>query len=123
MTSVPFGHLLAYISVPQSKRNRACCRAMPRGSYTFLAQVITGTAEVHGCKAEVRWSEQAYGATVNAPEMVGLVEGAAKQLVGASRWQRLPEPTMAAEDFSFLAGVHPPPLITWKLAVLDDVVQ
>lgn len=73
-------------------------------------QVITGTAEVHGCRADVRWSEQAYGATVNAPEMVGLVQDAAKQLVGASRWQRLPEPTMAAEDFSFLAGEPPSPL-------------
>lgn len=67
-------------------------------------QVIEGTAEIHGCTANVRWSEQAYGPTVNAPDLVTLVEGVAGQLVGAGRWQRLPEPTMAAEDFSFLAG-------------------
>ena len=70
----------------------------------FVMQVIEGTAEIHGCTANVRWSEQAYGPTVNAPELVTLVEGVAGQLVGAGRWQRLPEPTMAAEDFSFLAG-------------------
>lgn len=66
--------------------------------------MIQGSAQLHGCTASVAWSEQAYGPTVNAPEMVALVEGVARQLVGSSRWQRLLEPTMAAEDFSFLAG-------------------
>ena len=83
---------------------QAECCVSSRGCYAYCMQVIRGTAQVHGCKAEVRWSEQAYGATVNDPEIVGLVEGVAEQLVGASRWQRLLEPTMAAEDFSFLAG-------------------
>ncbi|BDA48415.1 IAA-amino acid hydrolase ILR1-like 5 [Coccomyxa sp. Obi] len=97
--------------IPDSVSMAGTLRALTNTHFEHLrnriTQVITGTAEVHGCKAEVRWSEQAYGATVNAPEMVGLVEGAAKQLVGASRWQRLPEPTMAAEDFSFLADAVP----------------
>jgi metal-dependent amidase/aminoacylase/carboxypeptidase family protein len=69
-------------------------------------QIIVGTAQLHGCTAEVEWSAQAYGPTVNDPELVSLVEGAAKKLAGAPRWQRLAEPTMAAEDFSFLAGVR-----------------
>ena len=67
-------------------------------------QIITGTARLHGCTAEVEWSAQAYGPTVNDPALVSLVEEAAGQLVGPARWQRLAEPTMAAEDFSFLAG-------------------
>ena len=72
----------------------------------YIVQVIEGTAELHGCTASVRWSEQAYGPTVNAPELVSLLEGVAGQLVGSDRWHRLPEPTMAAEDFSFLAGAR-----------------
>ena len=67
-------------------------------------QVIEGTAKLHGCTADVKWSEQAYIPTVNDAKMVSVVEEAARKLVGVDRWQRLAEPTMAGEDFGFLAG-------------------
>ena len=73
-----------------------------------MQQVIEGTAKLHGCNASVVWSDIAYGPTVNAAPLVSLVEAAAGQLgvttAGQPRWQRLAEPTMGAEDFSFLAG-------------------
>ena len=68
------------------------------------AQVIEGTAKLHGCTADLKWSAEAYIPTVNDGRVVAIVEEAAQKLVGASRWQRLAEPTMAAEDFGFLAG-------------------
>ena len=68
------------------------------------AQVIEGTAKLHGCTADLKWSEQAYIPTVNDKRMVAMVEAAAQKLVGGARWQRMAEPTMAAEDFGFLAG-------------------
>ncbi len=67
-------------------------------------QVVEGTAKLHGCTADVKWSEQAYIPTVNDAKMVSVVEEAARKLVGVDRWQRLAEPTMAGEDFGFLAG-------------------
>jgi len=69
--------------------------------------VIEGTAKLHGCTAELKWSDQAYIPTVNDAKLVSLVEEAAGKLVGVDRWHRLAEPTMAAEDFSFLAGPSP----------------
>ena len=67
--------------------------------------MIEGTAKLHGCTAEVKWSEQAYIPTVNDAKLVSVVEEAAVKLAGADRWQRMAEPTMAAEDFGFLAGL------------------
>ena len=75
-------------------------------SVTIL-QVIGCTAKLHGCSAELKWSDQAYIPTVNDAKLVSLVEEAAGKLVGIDRWHRLAEPTMAAEDFSFLAGPSP----------------
>ena len=69
-----------------------------------MLQVIEGTARLHGCTADVKWSEQAYIPTVNDPKVVSIVEEAAGKLVGVDRWQRMAEPSMAAEDFGFLAG-------------------
>ena len=67
-------------------------------------QVVEGTAKLHGCTADVKWSDQAYIPTVNDPKVVSMVEEAAGKLVGVDRWQRMAEPSMAAEDFGFLAG-------------------
>lgn len=69
-----------------------------------VLQVIEGTAKLHGCTADVKWSDQAYIPTVNDPKVVTMVEEAAEKLAGAQMWQRMAEPSMAAEDFGFLAG-------------------
>lgn len=67
-------------------------------------QVIEGTAAAHGCKAELSWSAQAYGPTANNKNMADLVLRAGQGLIDAERVRLLEEPTMAAEDFGFLAG-------------------
>ena len=73
------------------------------------AQVITAVAEAHGCTAELRWGDVAYPATVNARPMVAHVEAAVRVLGSRVQWLAMEEPTMAAEDFSFMAGAHPKP--------------
>ena len=67
-------------------------------------QVIESVAAVHGCTVAFRWSDQAYGPTVNSREVVDIVQKAGAGLLGQERVTLLEEPTMAAEDFSFLAG-------------------
>ena len=73
-----------------------------------MLQVIEGTARLHGCTADGKWSEQAYIPTVNDAKVVSIVEEAAGKLARVDRWQRMAEPSMAAEDFGFLAGQTKP---------------
>jgi len=67
-------------------------------------QVISSTAEAHGCTAALRWGDVAYGPTVNAPAMVARVQAAAQALGDRADFLRMEAPTMAAEDFGFMAG-------------------
>ncbi|KAK9836327.1 hypothetical protein WJX81_005563 [Elliptochloris bilobata] len=72
-----------------------------------VAQVITLTAKAHGCMVALRWGNTAYGPTVNARAMVAHVQAAVQSLGSEATWTALEEPTMAAEDFSFIADVVP----------------
>ena len=72
-------------------------------SKVCVLQVMTKAADMHGCTVEVSWRDPPYIPTVNNLEMVGIMEEAAKGLFGPDRWQRLAAPTMAAEDFGFMA--------------------
>ena len=65
-------------------------------------QVITKTAEAHGCGLEIDWRQPAYPPTVNDKDVTDEVERLAKELVG-DKWLRLEKPSMGGEDFSFLA--------------------
>ncbi len=66
--------------------------------------MATSIATAYGCKLSIKWSDIAYIPTVNSPEMVDQLERVAHRLVGKSGFGRMAEPSMAAEDFSFLAG-------------------
>ena len=99
-----------------------CCPSvgsLTAASFAFplSGQIITVTALLHGCTATVDWSEQAYPPTVNAAPLVSMVEEVAGKLVGDGEgggklvWQRIVEPSMAAEDFSFLAGIWVSPCL------------
>ena len=94
--------------IPESVQLGGTLRALTKDQLQHLrqrvAEVIQGTAAVHGCKAELQWSDQAYGPTVNSKEVVSIVQRAGEALVGHERVLLLEEPTMAGEDFSFLAG-------------------
>jgi metal-dependent amidase/aminoacylase/carboxypeptidase family protein len=64
---------------------------------------MSKAADMHGCALEVTWREPPYLPTINSLEMTGIVEEAAVGLVGPDRFLRLPAPTMAAEDFGYMA--------------------
>ncbi len=64
-------------------------------------------ADMHGCALEVAWRDPPYLPTINNLEMTGFVEEAALGLVGPDRFLRLPVPTMAAEDFGYMAREFP----------------
>ena len=67
-------------------------------------QVVHTVADAHGCTATIKWTDIPYIPTVNNPKMVSLVETVAQRFGSKGSWERLPAPTMGAEDFSFLAG-------------------
>ena len=70
-------------------------------------QVMEGIAAVHRCTVEVKWSETPYIPTVNAKEMVDIVQTAVEGLVGPEHFQLQEKPYLGAEDFSFMAGRAP----------------
>ena len=67
-------------------------------------QVITHAAEMHGCTVEVRWRDPPYLPTINSLEMSNVVEETAKSVLGEDRFQSIGAPTMAGEDFSYMAS-------------------
>ena len=69
---------------------------------------MSKAADMHGCTVEVSWRDPPYPPTINNLEMVGFVEEAAKGLVGEGGWQPMAVPTMAAEDFGFMARASQP---------------
>ena len=69
----------------------------------LVMQVAASVSAALGCETEVQWLNQPYGPTVNAASEVARVEAAAQRL-GENRWLLLSEPSMGAEDFSFLAS-------------------
>ena len=53
---------------------------------------------------EVRWRDPPYLPTINSLEMANVVEETAKSVLGEDRFQRIGAPTMAGEDFSYMAS-------------------
>jgi IAA-amino acid hydrolase len=104
-TAVLAGTLRA-LSAPEFDRLRA-----------RVDEVVPAVARAHGCTADVEWEPQPYAPTVNDGRLVAVLAGAAGALVAAgappsappslSSYLTLAEPTMAAEDFGFLAAVVP----------------
>ncbi len=80
-----------------------------------IGEVVPAVARAHGCEAGVEWEAQPYAPTHNDGRLVALLEGVAGGLIGAgspalpsvTAYTDLPEPTMAAEDFGFLAQAAP----------------
>lgn len=77
----------------------------------FARQVMTKTAEAHGCSLEVHWREPPYPPTVNDKQVSQRVSQIATQLVG-QKWLQLEQPSMGGEDFSFLAREIVNPYVT-----------
>ncbi|KAK9815946.1 hypothetical protein WJX72_012465 [[Myrmecia] bisecta] len=97
--------------IPETVTFSGTMRALTHEQFNKLRKRITATIQstvgLYGCNATVQWSPQPYGPTVNDPQLVSLVESVAIQLLGPAHFRRLAEPSMAAEDFSFLADAVP----------------
>ncbi|MGV9278307.1 M20 metallopeptidase family protein [Streptomyces griseosporeus] len=66
-----------------------------------IARVARHVAAAHGAEADVDLVE-GYPATVNDPAVTRAVRDTAAGLLGPDRVQELPDPVMAAEDFSYV---------------------
>nr|WP_145549070.1 M20 aminoacylase family protein [Variovorax boronicumulans] len=71
-----------------------------------LAELCTAVAQGFGAQAEVRF-ERIYPATINHREQALFAGDVAERLVGAERLVRDMEPSMGAEDFSFMLQAKP----------------
>jgi hippurate hydrolase len=65
-------------------------------------RTITGVAEAHGLKADVRW-EEGYPPTVNDPVETAFAASVARKLLGEDRFVDLSRPVSSSEDFSYVA--------------------
>ena len=89
-----------------------------RHNQAFMVQVVHTVADAHGCTATIKWTPIPYIPTVNNPKMVSLVETVAQRFGSKGTWERLPAPTMGAEDFSFLAGVCNDGKVDWQTSFI-----
>ena len=73
-----------------------------------IRDVGAAVAAAHRCEFNITWEAQPYAPTVNDGGMVGVVAGVVGGMGDPSlSFLALPEPTMAAEDFGFMARVAP----------------
>jgi IAA-amino acid hydrolase len=115
--------------IPDAARLAGTLRALSSAEFEGLRArvnaVVPAVAAAHGCEAAVEWEPQPYAPTVNDERLVGVLAGVGEALVEAGRgggdgaearssplpsltsFQLLAEPTMAAEDFGFLASAAP----------------
>ena len=68
-------------------------------SYGFVHRVLTGIADAHGVRAEIRLSAD-YPLTVNDADEVGFARGVVAELFGDDRYVDAPRPVSGSEDFS-----------------------
>lgn len=72
----------------------------------LISEVATATARAHGASAVIRHDE-GYPATINAAQIADIARDAARATVGDDAVVFGCEPSMASEDFAFLANAKP----------------
>ncbi|CAB3807248.1 M20 aminoacylase family protein [Paraburkholderia fynbosensis] len=72
----------------------------------LLGEISTTTARAHGAKASFEYYD-GYPATINAAHTTGIALAAARATVGADAVTLGCKPSMASEDFAFMARVKP----------------
>jgi IAA-amino acid hydrolase len=72
-----------------------------------LEHVVTGTAAVHGCNVSITYSPDYYPPTSNDETLFESFSKDVGALVSTENHTRIVEPTMGAEDFSFIAEKVP----------------
>jgi IAA-amino acid hydrolase len=101
----------AFNIIPASTQLRGTIRALSTEMLLQLRDrvqhVVESTAATYGCNATVVYSRDFYPPTVNDPDLYESFSEAVGALVSAEGFVRDTEPTMGAEDFSFVAESIP----------------
>lgn len=96
--------------IPEEVTLKGSCRAMTEEMRIFLESKIKtisrGIGESYGAKIEATY-RRGYPPTINTPKEAQLVAEVAAQLIGEDRVHRNLEPSMGAEDFSFMLEEKP----------------
>ncbi len=112
--------------IPDSVRLAGTVRALTSEDFEVLRrrvdEVVAGVARTHRCEGKVEWEAQPYGPTSNdagaelalarvvarlggeGDDGESLVKGSESSSSSKISYERAAEPTMAAEDFGFLAS-------------------
>ncbi len=103
ITSVEAGR--AHNIIPEQVKLRGTIRALSDETrsmmHELVARVADGVAAAHGVTAKIT-IENGYPVTVNDPNATAELVLAAQSLVGTQRVRTLPDPSMGAEDFSYV---------------------
>jgi amidohydrolase len=75
-----------------------------------LPRLVTAIGEAHGCTVDAAFIE-GYPVTVNDPDETSIVLGILDELYGADRVVRMPQPSMASEDFAYVLEEVPGTLV------------
>jgi IAA-amino acid hydrolase len=101
----------AYNIIPASAVLRGTIRALSTDTLLSLKEkvhhVVTTTAAVHGCNVTIEYSPDYYPVTVNDPDLYENFSKNVGALVAENGQVMDIEPTMGAEDFSFIAESIP----------------
>ncbi len=102
-TVVEAGH--AHNIIPEQVRLKGTVRALSPETraqmHELVARVADGVAAAHGMTAKTSFSS-GYPVTINDSHATAELMLAAQSLVGAERVVNLPDPSMGAEDFSYV---------------------
>ena len=69
-----------------------------------VKEVGESIAAAHRCTFTIQWEPQPYAPTINEASTVAMVAATVGEMGGGVSYADLPEPTMAAEDFGFMAA-------------------
>jgi amidohydrolase len=110
LCSIQAGHPGAYSVIPREARLVGTARSFSSEVQDMLEQRLTelseSTAKAFGAEAKVVY-ERTYPATINNPAQTRFAGDVAAELVGNDNVVRNLEPSMGAEDFSFMLRVKP----------------
>lgn len=109
ITSIEAGE--AFNIIPASVSMRGTIRALSTETLLSLRDrvqhIVDTTAAVYGCNATITYSTDYYPPTINDPELYESFSKHVGALVASEGITRDTEPTMGAEDFSFVAETIP----------------
>lgn len=101
----------AFNVIPASALLRGTIRALSTETLLELRskveRVVTSTADTYGCNVTIQYSPDYYPPTVNDPHLYESFSRHVAEIVSTSPPILNVEPTMGAEDFSFVAEMVP----------------